>query len=73
MDADDRELFRHLMSKTTTILEDTATLAAEGQSSQVSQNRRIALAGQLQAAAQDIVALSKAAAVLSSQGTNHDD
>ena len=73
MDADDRELFRHLMAKANVMLEDAAALAAEGQSLQISQERMIELVGPLQAAAQDVGALAGAATVIASGGINHDD
>lgn len=73
MDADDRELFRHLMVKATVMLEDAAGLAAEGQSSQISQDRMIKLAGRLEATVQDVAALAGAAAVIASGSINHDD
>ena len=73
MDAGDPELFRHLMAKATVMLEDAAGLAAEGQSSQISQDRMIEIARRLQAAAQDVTALAGAAAVIASDGVRHDD
>ena len=73
MDADDRELFRHLMTKATVMLENAASTAAEGQSSRTSHGRMIEIAGRLQAAVQDIAALAGAAAVVASSGVNQDD
>ena len=73
MDADDRELFRHLMAKATAVLEDAAALAAEGQSSQLSQDRMIALAGRLLAAARDVAALADTASAVASSSLNHED
>lgn len=73
MDADDRELFRHLMAKATVMLEDAAGLAAEGQSSQISQDRMIKLAARLEATVQDVAALAGAAAVIASGSINHED
>jgi len=55
------------------MLEDAAGLAAEGQSSRISQERMIELAGRLQATARDIAALAGAAAVIASGGRSHDD
>ena len=73
MDANDRELFRHLMAKATSMLEDAAGLAAEGQSSQFSQEQMIELACRLLAAARDVAALAGAATVIASGSVNHDD
>ena len=73
MDADDRELFRHLMAKATAVLEDAAALAMEEQSPQISNDQMIELAGRLEAAVQDVAALAGAAAVIASRGTNQDD
>ena len=73
MDADDRELFCHLMAKATAMLEDAASTAAEGQSSQLSQERMIEIAHRLQAATQDVAALAGASSVISSRGINQDD
>lgn len=73
MDADDRELFGHLMAKATAMLEDAAEMVAEGQSSRISQDRMIKLGGRLQAAAKDIAALTGAAAIVASDGIHHDD
>ncbi len=73
MDADDRELFRHLMARATVMLEDAAGLAVEGHSLQISQYRTIELAGQLQTAARDVGALTEAAAIVASRGINQED
>ena len=73
MDADDRELLRHLMAKATALLENAAALAAEGQSSQISNDRMIEIAGRLEAAAKDVGALTGAAAIVASRGINQDD
>ena len=73
MDADDRELFRHLMAKATSMLEDATGLATEGQSPRTSHDRMIEIAGRLQAAARDITALAGAATVIASGSVNQDD
>lgn len=73
MDAGDRELFCHLMAKATSMLEDAATLAAEGQSSRTSQGRMIEHASRLKAAVQDVAALAGASSVIASRGINQDD
>ena len=73
MDADDQELFCHLMAKATVMLEDAAALAADGQSSQISEERMIGIARRLQATGRDVAVLADAATAVASSPLNHDD
>ena len=64
MDRDDRETVCRLMAKATMLLEDTAAVALEGQSSRLAARDYARIGHQLQTAAHDIATVAETATII---------